>query len=41
VGGTLKTSEETKEIKALTKEELISLKLALDNRKILDDLDMI
>ena len=37
VGGTLKTSEETKEVKAFTKEELISLELAFDHRKILAD----
>lgn len=41
VGGTLKTSEETKEVKAFTKEELMSLKLAFDHRKILDDLSLI
>ncbi|MGB7290573.1 MAG: NUDIX hydrolase [Thermodesulfobacteriota bacterium] len=41
VGGTLKTSEETKEVKAFTKEELTSLKLAFDHRKILADLDLI
>jgi 8-oxo-dGTP diphosphatase len=35
VSGTLKTSEETKEVKAFTGEELISLKLAFDHRKIL------
>jgi len=41
VGGTLKTSDETKEVKAVTKEELIPIKLAFDHRKILDDLSLI
>ncbi len=41
VGGTLKTSEETKEVKTFTKDELSSLKLAFDHRKILDDLGLI
>jgi hypothetical protein len=41
VGGTLKASEETKEVKALTREQLVSLKLAFDHRKILDGLDLI
>jgi 8-oxo-dGTP diphosphatase len=39
--GTLKTSEETKEVNAFTREELVSIKLAFDHRKILDDLDLI
>lgn len=41
VGGRLKTSEETKEVKAFTKEELKSLKLAFDHREILDDQNLI
>lgn len=41
VGGTLKTSEETKEVKAFTKEELLSLKLAFDHKKILDAQNLI
>jgi hypothetical protein len=41
VSGILKTSEETKEVKAFTNEELTSLKLAFDHRKILADLDLI
>jgi len=41
VGGTLKTSEETKEVKGFTKEDLISVKLAFDHRKILDDQNLV
>jgi hypothetical protein len=41
VGGTLRTSEETKEVKAFPKEGLRSLELAFDHRKILNDLDLI
>ena len=41
VGGTLKTSQETKEVKAFTKDDLLSVKLAFDHRKILAELDLI
>lgn len=41
VGGALRTSEETKEVKAFPKEGLRSLELAFDHRKILNDLDLI
>jgi len=37
VGGSLRTSKETKEVKAFSKEEVKSLKLAFDHEKILKD----
>ena len=41
MGGTMKISEETKEVKAFTKEEIRHLNLAFDHRKILKDLKLI
>jgi 8-oxo-dGTP diphosphatase len=41
VGGELRTSEETKEVKAFSKEELKSIKLAFDHGKILKDIGFI
>lgn len=41
MGGNLKTSNETKEVRAFKKEEIRHLKLAFDHRKILEHLKMI
>lgn len=38
VGGTLTTSEETREVKAFSKGEIKSIKLAFDHQKILKDI---
>ncbi|HWP91393.1 MAG TPA: NUDIX hydrolase [Thermodesulfobacteriota bacterium] len=41
VGGEIKTSEETKEVKAFSKEEIKGIKLAFDHGKILRDIGFI
>lgn len=38
VGGTLTTSEETRDVKAFSKREIKSIKLAFDHQKILKDI---
>jgi 8-oxo-dGTP diphosphatase len=41
VGGEIKTSEETKEVKAFSKDEIKGIKLAFDHEKILRDIGFI
>ena len=41
VGGEIKTSEETKEVKAFSKDEIKGIKLAFDHGKILRDIGFI